>query len=172
MSTPFYSPGRYRCEMLKQGIGEASTGNAQIIWRFRVLETENGEQVPGQYERTAYCTITEKTMPYIVEDLKTLGFEHDSFKFLDPSQPGYQDFTGAIFVAFCTHENAQSGGQREKWGIATQREFEIKPIDNSKLRQLDTLFGKSLKEFKKGGPKPIAQKAATAAGVTDDDVPF
>jgi hypothetical protein len=178
MGNPFYNEGRYRCEMTNQGLGEASTGNAQIVWRFKVLETENGGQLPAQYDRTIYRTITENTMPYVIEDLKTLGFEHDSFKYLDPNQPGFQDFKGVIFTAFCKHEeDTKNGGSREKWGIANQGEFEVKPIESSKLRALDNLFGKQLKGFKKQGTpglvsSPRASASAAPAAVDDDDVPF
>jgi hypothetical protein len=38
-----------------------------------------------QYERTYYRAITDKTMPYFIEDLQGLGFHGSSFRELDPN---------------------------------------------------------------------------------------
>lgn len=173
MSRAYYQPGRYRAEIINQALGEAGTGNPQIVWRIKVLETDTGEQVPAQYERTIYRTITEKSMPYILEDLQTLGYEHESFRMLDPAQPGFQDFRGQIITVFCQHELAQDGnGDREKWGIANANAFEVKPIESAKLRQLDSMFGKHLKGLGKGATAPRSSPVAAGVAVDNDDVPF
>lgn len=173
---PFYEKGRYICEMVNQGITKSkNTGTPQIVWRFLVLETENHEPVDAQYERTIYRAVTDKTMPYVLQDLQTLGFQYDSFKMIDPNTPGYQDFTGKQFLAFCSHEEYE-GSTREKWGIANEgAAFEVTPLDAPALRQLDALFGKQLKTLKETAPaeKPVGVGAeAGGLGVTDDDVPF
>lgn len=176
MSTPFYAPGRYVCEMTDQALGKASTGTAQIVWRFRVLETETGDQLAAQYERTIYRSVTDKTMPYVLEDLRTLGFNRDSFAEIDPSTPGYQSFKGVQFTAFCTHEEDQrNGGWRERWGIANSGAFEVTPLEKGKVRELDALFGKQLKTLKTGAAPPRQEPVAqpvTSEGISDDDVPF
>lgn len=177
MAGPFYAPGRYICEMTDQGLSTASTGTPQIVWRFLVLETDRREQVPAQYERTIYRAVTERTMPYVLDDLRTLGFRGDSFKELDPNNPDHQSFKGVQFVAFCNHEEGQDGKTREKWGIVNEGSFEIKPMESKKVRELDALFGKELKKLKADTATTERRPAPVGAqqdefGITDDDVPF
>lgn len=181
-SSPFYQSGRYACKITDQAMGEAGTGNPQFVLRFKVMglvdPADPTRFIPAQqqFERTFYRTITEKTIDYFVEDLKTLGFTGDSFRLLDPKVDGFHDFRGADVDMWCAHEDDPKGGQREKWSIARQGgDFEVKPIDSKKLRQLDNLFGKHLKVLGTSGPKSEQQPAvavATADHITDDDVPF
>lgn len=179
---PFYESGRYACKITSQAMGEAGTGNPQFVLRFKVMGlVDPGDPsryipAPQQFERTFYRTITEKTIEYFVEDLRTLGFTGKSFKELDPATDDFHDFRGSDVDMWCAHEDDSKGGQREKWSIARQvGEFEVKPIDSKKLRELDNLFGKHLKNLK-GEPKPQAapQPAAAMASaeITDEDVPF
>jgi hypothetical protein len=181
MSAPFYEPGRYACKVTEQALGEAKTGNTQFVLRFTVLgkvdPADPSRYIPAaaQYERTMYRAITEKTVPYLIEDLKTLKFKGGSFSDLDPNNPGFHDFTGLDFDGWCKHEKDQQGQMREKWGVArTSGPLEVKPVEPKKLRELDNLFGKQLKEIKPK-PDPIRQipvNAAESTGITDDDVPF
>lgn len=182
MASPFYESGRYACKVTNQAMGEAGTGNPQFVLRFKVMglvdPADPTRFIPAQqqYERTFYRTITEKTIDYFIEDLKTLGFAGKSFKDLDPNTEGFHDFRGADVDMWCAHEDDPKGGAREKWSVARQAsEFEVKPIDSKKLRELDNLYGKHLKgikvEPKQEKPQPAAAMA-TAEGITDDDIPF
>jgi hypothetical protein len=65
---------------------------------------------------------------------------------------------------------------REQWGVARQAaKLEQKPIEAKKMRELDNLFGKHLKELEN---EPSAQTAPKSNAVTednpitDDDIPF
>lgn len=180
---PFYESGRYACKVTDQAMGEASTGNPQFVLRFKVMglvdPSDPTRFIPAQqqYERTFYRTITEKTIEYFVEDLKTLGFSGDSFKKLDPNTDGFHDFRGADVDMWCAHEDDTSGGSREKWSVARQAgSFEVKPLESKKLRELDNLFGKHLKGLKSEAPRQVepqpAAVMASAEGITDDDIPF
>ena len=188
MST-YYSVGRYACRINSQALGQAQTGTPQFILRFTVLaqvfddgETQN---VNRQYERSSYRAITEKTVPYLVEDLKTLGATISSFRDLDPSSPSFCDLAGQEVDMWCSHEKGQDGELREKWGVARQGGPKkdappAKPVDAAKLRSLDNLFGKALKELapKSGGVdfnKRLTQPVRAVAGdnaTFDGDVPF
>jgi hypothetical protein len=182
MST-YYEVGKYACRITSQAMGEAKTGTPQFILRFtvlaRVYDDGEMERVNRQYERTAYRAITEKTIPYLIEDLKTLGFQGSSFRDLDPSSPNFFDLEGRDVEMWCGHEAGTDGENREKWGVARQGGAkkdapQVKPVDAKKLRDLDNLFGKHLKElapkpqFK---PVPVTQPVSQN-GITDDDVPF
>src|ERR1017187_4588570 len=100
MPKPFYEVGRYACKVVDQGLGKTGTGKPQFALRFQVLglvdSTDPSKYIPAtaQYERTFYRVITEKTMPYFVEDLKALGFHGSSFRELDKQAPGFHDFHG------------------------------------------------------------------------------
>jgi hypothetical protein len=179
----FYSVGRYICEIKSQALGEAGTGTPQFILRFTVMgEVDDDGNVAGvnrSYERTMYRAITEKTIPYLIEDLKALGFRGSSFRDLDPSSPSFFDLSGQEVEMYCAHEDG-TNGEREKWSVAfAKREAQpVKAVDSKKLRDLDNLFGKHLKELapKSGGGdankrlKPVPVAASTQ--VADEDVPF
>lgn len=187
MAAPFYEKGVYRCEVVSQAMGEASTGTPQFVLRFKVQARILGdeEEAVTEYERTCFRSITEKTIPYFLEDLKTLGFEGGSFKDLDPNTPGYHSFRGAVIDMICNHENDQKGEPRERWSIRQAGgSIEVKPLEPAKYRQLDNLFGKALKDAcgRKANGKPAAAAPARAAASeppptppyagSDDDIPF
>lgn len=177
-----FPQGRYICTVINQALSEAGTGTPQIVIRFRVLEHENGDQVSNQYERTAYLFITDKTAERTVAILKKLGYTRDSFRFLDKAQPNYHDLSNVEFVGFCTYEKDLSGQERERWGIdAGESEFEAKPLESKKLREIDNLFGKALKAGAKPAAPPPPRTAANhkpednippSAPVDFEDVPF
>lgn len=190
MST-FYEQGRYECEITQQAMTKASTGNVQLVLRFRVLRMVlvNGEleNVSQQYERTSYRTITENTMKYLERDLEALGFTGSSLRELDPNNPTHEDFVGKILDFNCGHEKGQNGDMREKWSVAWTEQssaIEETPVESAAYRQLDALFSRS-----KGGssspsqrqqqsPPPRQRSVAEHRPITDsdpisdDDIPF
>lgn len=188
MAAPFYAVGRYACKVVDQALGESGTGKPQFALRFQVLglvdPADPGKYIPAsaQYERTYYRTITEKTIGYFADDLKALGFMGESFKDLDPNTEGFHDFRGLDVDMWCAHENDQQGNPREKWSVArVAGSLEMKPLERKKMRELDDLFGKSLKGMRQGAeaPKPKTANASTApvppadsTAISDDDVPF
>jgi hypothetical protein len=179
---PHYAKGKYVCEILNQALSKAGTGTPQFVIQFKVLGTPSVEEPgsydpdPFQYERTMYRSITEKTIDYLIEDLRNLGVSIQSLKQLDPSSAGFFDLRGKVVDLWCNHEPGQSGGMREKWGVARAvSEFKVEPLEAAKMRELDNLFGKQLKAAFKpnGGQQSRPQPAAVAATeISDDDVPF
>lgn len=178
---PHYQKGRYVCEILNQALGVAKTGTPQLAIQFKVLGTPDPKDPgsyeidPYQYERTMYKAITEKTIDYVIEDLKNLGVAVQSLRQLDPSTSGFIDLRGKVTHFLCNHEAGQNGGpMREKWGVArASSEFKVEPLEPAKMRELDNLFGKQLKEaFKAPAASRPPQSAVAAMEVTDDDVPF
>lgn len=175
---PFYAPGVYVCQVTDQALSKASTGTPQFVLKVKVLgkpdPKDPGSYIPvdQQYDRTIFRTITDKTIPYLTEDLKALGFTGSSFRYLDPNVEGAQIFTGTILDCYCKHENDQRGDLRERWSIARQGggKLDVEALDAAEVRKLDALFGKQLKQQPATAPKP----APTAAplDVSDDDVPF
>jgi hypothetical protein len=175
MTKPFYERGRYRCEVTGQGVCESQNSKTpQVLIRFRVLETENGEAVQ-QYGRTIYLYLTEKAAERSVACLRALGYTPDSFRFLDKSQAQYHDLTGEKFTAWCDHETYKDE-LKEKWSIALDSEFEMAPADSQKLRELDSLFGKHLQSGAapaKRAPRPqMVAAGVTGEGLEESDIPF
>lgn len=178
-----FPQGRYLCTVVNQALSESSKkGTPQIVIRFRVLEHENGDQVQNQYERTAYLYLTEKAAERTIAILKKLGYTRDSFRFLDKAQPQYHDLAGVEFIGFCAYEKDLEGQDREKWGIDSgESEFEAKPLESKKLREIDNLFGKALKAGVKAATATMPARTAAnhipddippSGPMTDDDVPF
>jgi hypothetical protein len=187
MAKPFYEVGRYACKVTSQALGEAKTGTPQFVLQFTVLgkvdPSDPTRYLPAaaQYERTHFRAITDKTIKYFLEDLKILGFKGASFRELDPNTPGFHDFRGLDVDMWCSYEDDQDGGKRERWAIARQGGggLEVKALEPKKLRDLDNLFGKALKAMHV--PSNSAPRASAALAVTppdreyvatDDDVPF
>jgi len=172
---PFYSIGAYVVEVISQAIGKASTGTPQFILRFKVLGvpvagSEDYTPAQQQYERTLYMALTERTAPYVKENLATLGYRGGGISTLDPASPIHDSFVGNLVDMYCKHEPDQSGNMREKWQISRGGGIKADPLDQREMRQLDAIFGK-------GAAKPLAQpmrSASVDAGteITDEDIPF
>lgn len=168
----FYEVGKYTCEITGQALTTAGTGTPQFMLQFKVLGLTDLDdptkyiRARAQYTRTFYRAITDKTIPYFIEDLQSLGYVHGSYRFLDPKTEGFQDFTGNYIDMWCAHEEGRDGDDREKWSIArttgptAAKKLEAKPLEASKVRELDNLFGKHLK----GNGKPAGEKQTITPG--------
>lgn len=171
---PEYEKGQYRGTIISQALGESNTGTPQFVFRFTVDARVNAgqEYATQEGERTCYIYLNDKTMEFATRDIRSLGFDKNSLRYLDPTVAGFHDFVGTSVQMFCKHEEYQ-GKTREKWNISNPREFDVKPVEQSKLRNLDNLFGRAMKASGATVKAPIAPPQTDAGlGVTDDDVPF
>ena len=197
----YYSEGLFQMEVTEQRLGKTSNGNAQWIVRGKIMnrlhDDGSSEPVQANYDRTIYRVITEKTVPYIMEDLEGLGCPGlSSWKQLDQDSNGCFDLRGKWIEVVCKH-GVYNGNEREEWGFNVNRTttLEFTPLDAQGMRSLDNLFGKALKGMKTNGKPAEAPKAKPAgmvsspkqrkpapapvqaqdddfAPVSDDDVPF
>ena len=167
----FYDEGVYLGEILEQAIVSAHTGTPQFALRFLVVSYADGSPVTRQYERKFYRSITEKTASYLLNDLKVLGFTGNDLQQLEPQSPNGQDFTGKQIPFYCSHEDGQNGGTRERWSIARSvKPIQGDPVSAATFRKLNALLG-----F-----RPAASTQPVAAGrfnekgveITDEDVSF
>lgn len=185
--TPFYQQGVYVCEVLQQALSESTKGTPVFLLKFQVLGapvagSDNYEPVRQSYERTMYLYITEKTMEFFSEKMRTLGFGGDSLGQLDPESPNHVSFVGNQFDAYCKHEPGQKGGMREVWDVSRgSSALDVVPVAAKKLRQLDQLFGRAVgkqapgRTAKGAGSTPPAAPPAVYSDdteITDDDIPF
>jgi hypothetical protein len=186
---PKYEIGKYEVEITGQGFQKASTGTLQFVLQFKVqgkVDPRDPQTLlsvaPG--ERKWYKAITEKTVDWLIDDLKVLGVEGiTSWAQLDPTiaPDDFIDLSGKLVDMMCGSKNGTDGKSYEDWSIAREG-GPSKPIENAAakdVKALDRLFGKSLKAAAPAarGPRSVARPAAAAAAavaepVNDEDVPF
>jgi hypothetical protein len=106
----------------------------------------DGKPVEKQYPRSYEKVITEKTIPYLAKDLKSLdikgadGKPLSSFVRLDPSVKGGVDLAGIRLKMQCRYKDTDSGTWEEwgpPYGGATK---EYKSASKDKLAQLHAQF--------------------------------
>jgi hypothetical protein len=187
---PHYQPGRYWGKIIDHAVGQTKNGHPQIVIRFAVIGGVNPADPEGELinvgvsqERTMYRVITDKTVPYVQEDMKRLGLE-GSPRQLDLNEDCAVDIRGKELAFFCKHEPTQdNSGLREVWSLAMERK-PIERLDAKGLRALDAMFGKA-KPPKSNGDKPAQRPevgpgvsnsqraaAANAADANDGSIPF
>lgn len=184
-NAPYYEPGAYVGEVVEQGIAKAkSTGTPQFVLRVRVIgkvdpKDASGYQPVTENERSIYRAITDKTVEYLMEDLKALGFTGASFAELQPGHLHHQSFVGNQIDLYCKHEPDLNGQMRERWNI-DRGAPKIESLDAKGMRELDSMFGKHLRAANPtpAKPKPVAKPQQQDDGpapfgdITDDDIPF
>ena len=159
-SAPFYTPGRYWGQIVDHGLAKTKTGKPQIVIRFVVMGAVNpldplGNILPvaQSYERSVYRVITANTEEWVLQDLEKLGFTGDRMSQLDLTNGDACDLRGKELAFSCKHEADLNNVLRERWSIANDKvPLSAKPLDPKELRQLDAMFGRSLKSAKKAAP--------------------
>lgn len=185
---PHYDKGLYQVEITNQGLNKSSQKGTPGFF-LRILPEG------GAYERDIQWWITEKTVEYVIRDLRSLGFAGKSFGELDLRRKGFHNFIGMEIKAACTHE--ENGDKvYERWGLPFGG-ADITPLGTAEAHELDSLFGDQLQsqddeynEPERRGQAPVEEApwekdaakeateklAADAAnlppGAPDDDIPF
>ena len=195
-----YRQGRYWARCTSQVLGESkpkegeSHGTKFVALGFAILGEVNSADPDGALltcaagDRTVFLYLTEKTVERSIEELRSLGFDKDSFRYLLPEVAGYVNLAGTEVALQCRHDTYQ-GDTKEKWSLAFQGGGppNIKPLNQAGVRQLDALFGKALKakpaKSNGNGAKPqppttpysepkTFEEAAAEALSDDSDCPF
>ena len=182
MATTF-NPGVYQARITTWGLGESKIKNTPtFILRFDVLGKINPNDPTGplmacpNYERTIYKAITKNTVEFLSEDLKQLGYDKPSFRYLDPQADNAHDFSGQEITVRCDHDEYK-GKLKEQWNLHRNTgSKEIEPLDNKRIRELDALFGKSLRLTSKDAPAKTGSAEVAAQPVEStapsDEIPF
>lgn len=178
----YYSQGLYQMEVTEQRLGKTSNGNPQWVVRGkiqnRVHDDGSTEPAQAQYDRTIYRVITDKTVPYLMEDLEALGCPGiESFGQLDQGHAQCFDLRGQWITVQCKHGEYQGNG-REEWSFFADRtsSLEVTPLNAQEVRNLNNMFGKALKGMKPAtNGKPAAaqpaQKQTKPAGMVSSPKP-
>lgn len=167
MAKCFYEVGLYYGRITQQALSASGTGTPQLVLRVKILGIPDAvsgdvEPIKSQFERTIYISLTEKTLPFVIETLGILGFTGTKISQLDPAAPNGQSLIGKEVDLWCSHEEDMKGDMRERWQISKgSQAIEVRAIDPKKSRALDNLFGKAL-SANKAAEKIATRKAAPA----------
>lgn len=136
------------------GLGKSKDKGTPCIqwWVTPTHRKEMGKLVPMETsgERTVIRYLTEGTIDSVIKELRSFGYDYDSFDQIDPEHAEAFDFEGIEVELRCKHETYE-GEARERWEFAMLGGGSfVKPIERSDVSKLNTLFGKHLK----GGKAP------------------
>lgn len=184
---PQYEPGKYLGIVSEQAFSESSKGNKQFILRCKIVGKYDEEgtlcEFPSQRvrDRNIFMTITDKTVDFVIDALRSIGYEGNTFSGLDPQTPGFHNFASHEVPLYCSHEE-YNGNWQERWRIdnGSGGGLNVKPLDSKGVRSLDAMFGKALKATAKpaakpnGSPKPKTIDEANAEIQKEQpaDIPF
>jgi hypothetical protein len=151
-------PGKYRGRIRDYGVYESQVGQQHptVIVVFDLIGCYDpaGEIGPCPPETRTYSkAVTEKTIDWVLSDLRAIGFDKDSFKLFDPEEPGAANLFGREIDVVCDHETYE-GAVRERWSI--YREPARKKASADVLTQLDARFAAKLEKMSGGGQQPAA----------------
>jgi hypothetical protein len=149
-----YEPGRYRGRITGHGAFKSPAGQQlptvfltfDLIGRYDPATGELGPCPPGT--RTFTRAITANTFRWLLADLKTIGFDKNGLKYLDPGVPGAADLCNREVDFVCIHE-AYQGLVRERWSIGRGPRTKLAQGD---LEELDARFGEAPERKSGDGP--------------------
>ena len=134
--------GKFVCRIEDQGLTEAKTGTPQILLKFAVLLqcNEDGTRTPveGPMFRTCWMSLTDKTVGWVSDALKFIGFTGPPSA-IDLDSANCCDLRGTECEFWVSQD-----GEFERWSINTPRAgkspAEKKPLDATRTMELDALF--------------------------------
>jgi len=177
MSDIHYREGFYSAEVIGQRMTETRNGNPQFELSIQpVSRIEGHAEFPLDEigpTRCLYMVITPKTGGWVLDGLRLIGFEGDSFSQLDNSLGGdnFHSFIGKTVRVLCRHETWEEV-TREKWRISTyQFELAATAVSRQKIRELDALFGTQLNTPPPSGKSQSDDEIAVKYPVDDGNLP-
>jgi hypothetical protein len=171
-----FDEGRYRGKIVKWELSESKKKQTpQIAFTFAVIGyyTPSRElmALPGSDERTVFKFFTEKTIDYVLEDLRRLGWDGADPAELSPTHPNAFDFAGKECDLTCEYEEYE-GKQRERWNMGLGGGgLELTPLDKKGVAALTARFGDKFKatSAKKTPSRPPAPQAAAPVAAEADE---
>jgi|SRR5579864_1935783 len=141
--------GKYRGKIRDYGVFHSTAGNQHptVFVTFETIgqyDPSTGQIVEcPRVTRTYNKAITPNTIDWLLSDLKAIGYDRDSFTYLDPEVPGAVNLFGRELDVVCEHESYE-GAVRERWSI--YREPSRKKLAPEELAQLDAQYAPRLKK--------------------------
>lgn len=169
-----YQVGMYKARITGQRFDKTKNENTVIVLDI-MPQVDGGD---GQYGRSLQWVVTDKTIDFVVDKLRRVGFAGQSFAELDTSSAKFYDLSGQVIDVYCNH--SEKG--YEEWDlprpVATRQQMPSGERQTVTAR-LDALFGKKLRTGVPAASKPTpAAKPKTdeelkqEAEAVDDTVPF
>jgi hypothetical protein len=144
------SEGVYRGRIRDYGIVKSQAGNQHptVFIDFTVIGRYNAatgelESCP-EVRRSYFRAITERTVSWLLSDLKTIGYDRPGFQYFDPEVPGAVDLFNREIDVDCEHET-YNGQPRERWSIHRKRNRD--KVGRGELSKLDAIYADKLKRI-------------------------
>lgn len=177
-----FSEGRYVATIENHSIGQAKTGNYQLIINIKIegkIDPNNPEGdllAVTQKQRTMYLTITDNTKERRMQELLSIGYTGTSWAQFDKNASGDQfaSLIGKSIEVVCS-ANVHNGKESERWEFPSTGGGTNEGINTTEARKLDTLLGDVWKSKKPGGVLPAAksqQQPKVQVASKDDEIPF
>lgn len=173
--TTHYAVGLYKARITGQRFDKTKNDNPVLVLDI-MPQVDGGD---GLYGRAISWVITEKTIDFVVEKLRRVGFVGQSFAELDPTGARFHDLAGQVIEVYCAHDERGY----ENWDLPrpqSQRPQIPTGERQTMTARLDALFGKKLKGASQA--KPPAKQPATPtrtdaelqreAVAASDEIPF
>jgi hypothetical protein len=166
-----FAKGRYKARIDDYGIFQSTAGQQHPTVFIRFTLTGACDPASGEVEdcpaetREYRKAITDKTIDWLLSDLKAAGYDRPSLSGSDPEAPGAVDLFGREIDVVCDHET-YDGAPRERWSI--HREPRRQRVARDELTRLDALYADKIRKVLGDGP-PSPGPAVTAP---DDGEPF
>jgi hypothetical protein len=167
--------GKYRGRIRDYGIYQSPVGQQlptiyvsfDLIGRY---EPTTDRLAPCESTtRTYEKAITDRTIGWVIADLRSIGYDRPALNQFDPEAEGAADLFGREIDLDCKHE-IYEGSVRERWSIF--RELKRKKLATEALNQLDALFGAHLKKaFAEASKDEAAVSEPTDADDTNEETP-
>jgi hypothetical protein len=163
--------GKYRVRIEDYGVFQSVKGQQHptVFVRFTLVGVYNpttGEVDECPAEAGEYTkAITDKTIDWVLSDLKAIGYDGVKLEQFDPEAPGAANLFGREIDVVCEPETYE-GKTRERWSI--YREPQRKKMGRDALARLDGVYADKIRKVL-GDGQP---KAAPAPVAPNDDKPF
>lgn len=171
--TTHYAVGMYQARITGQRFDKTKNDNPVIVLDI-MPQVDGGD---GQYGRSISWVITEKTIDFVVEKLRRVGFVGQSFAELDPAGARFHDLSGQVIEVYCSHDDRGY----ENWDLPrpqAQRAQIPSGERQTMTARLDALFGKKLKGASQkktkapDKPAPTDAELKREAVAASDEIPF
>ncbi len=169
-----YEPGDYKARIVRQGFSESKHKSTPFFFiEILPFESLGANELPSpQYKRTLDWYCTEKTMQYVIEKLRFLGWNGTKLSELEPGAANHHSFVDQEIDVYCTI----TAEGYEDWQLSTGRGGGSSGPEEQKgvAAKLDKLFGKQLMAAVPTGkkaeskPRPAPQPVA----VDSEEIPF
>jgi hypothetical protein len=152
------TPGNYLARVVHQYFGESKKkGTLKFALGIQIFQDLDNDSLCMQFEREIYWWITEKSLPWVMYDLRVLGYQGQTLSDLDPDTTGFHNFHGLELEVSCNYEKCLDGEVRERWKLTARRE---NLRDKSRLRQFDRILGGTNGRATGGGPANLNEDAS------------